>query len=109
MIREYEVVKPPNQGELMKRLNAIKAGGAVLELVVIPAGDEFSIRRAEKDGVSTVNFTMSVDSINDINSDPFVLGFAYDDETKAARLEVTPTGQPDPDERPLNLIVISND
>lgn len=109
MIREYEVVEPPNQGELMKRINAIKAGGAVLELVVRPAGDEFSRRLAANDGVETVDFSLSIDSIHGINGDPFVLGYNAEDETIMARLEVTPTGQPDADERPLNLIVISND
>jgi hypothetical protein len=109
MIREHEVIDPPNQGELMKRINAIKAGDAVLKLVMKPSGDELSDRRAAKDGVEAVDFNMSVDSIHDINGDPFVLGFKTDDETTMTRLEVVRTGQPDADERPLNLVVISND
>jgi hypothetical protein len=109
MIREYEVVEPPNQRELMNRINAAKAGGAILDLVVRPAGDELSTRRATKAGIETEGFSMSVDSIHDINGDPYVLGFAAEDETTMARLEVTPTGQPDVGERPLNLIVISRD
>lgn len=105
MIREYEVVQPPNQGELMKAINALKAGDAVLKLVIKHHRDDLAKLRAEKAGVETTDFNMSIDSIHGVNGDPYVIGFATDDETTMARLEVVPTGQEDIDERPLVLVV----
>lgn len=105
MIRAYEVVKPPNQGELMQRINAVKAGGAVLELIIKAEVDELARKRGDARNDQTLTFSMSVDSIHDINGNPYLLGFESDNETRMARLEVLPVEDMPHEERPLSLIV----
>lgn len=108
MIKEFDVIIPPNQGELMKVLNATKVGSAVVELVVAQAGDEFSKRKAKQQGTVEQEYSLSVDSINDLNGTPFVLGHLVDDEHSMARLEVVKTAEGNDNERPLHLVIASD-
>lgn len=108
MIYEFNVVEPANQAELMESLNRTKAGSAVLDIVATQSGDEFSVRRRARDGIAQLSLRMTIDSINDINGTPFVIGKIDSDDSSAARLEVVRDNDCEDRERPLHLTVATD-
>ncbi len=100
---EYEVVQPPNAGELDARLREkSQLGVAVLEIVAVRMLDELAIRRGADNPKTT--YAMTID-YSQRGSSPFILGHVNGDTEVQARLEVVNQENITDDARRLHLTI----
>ena len=97
---EFDVVQPPNAGELEAELRSLsQLGPAVLRLVVARVPDELSSRRHGPNTEATYMF--SIDSRSH-GGTPFTIGHLDTDPSVTGRLEVV-EDNPDDSKRSLRL------
>jgi|GEM_PF-2293017 len=105
-IKEFDVIQPPNAGELERRMKEGRLSSVVLDLIIRQDLDELAIRRGDENPEISCEMTVHYSQFGE---NPFLIGHIDEDVEQVARLTiVNEEGVADAD-RTLHLAVFDSE